>query len=110
GPEDKPIGIQYGLVGTADGIARFKTWSKKLRGVVAADPEISSSVTFPGFETIFRTSWNTEPRVMLTVEETALQNAVKNTDSHQRVFDTVDIFAKEIRRWVKEEDPKVSLW
>jgi hypothetical protein len=110
GPEDKPIGIQYGVVGTEDGIARFKTWAKKLRGVVAADPEISSSVTFPGFETIFRTSWNTEPRITITVEEAALQSAVKNTDSHQRVFDTVDIFAAPIRRWVKEEDPKVSLW
>ena len=34
----------------------------------------------------------------------------KNTDSHQRVFDTVELFSEPIIRWVNEEDPKVSLW
>lgn len=110
GPPEHLHGIEYGVIGTAEGVRQFEAWAARLRQAVPADPKIASSITFPGIETIFRTGWSTAPRVRLTVDEAELDAKVNVTDAHQRVFDTVDLFAKPIMRWVKEEDDKVALW
>jgi hypothetical protein len=110
GPPEKPIGTQYGVIGTAEGIRQFRAWSARLRQPIPADEQVSSSVLFPGFETVFRTSWDPSPRVVLEVDPNELDTKVKSIDPYQRVFDTVDLFAKPIIRWVDEEDPKVALW
>jgi hypothetical protein len=110
GPPQEYSGLQYGLIGTSEGICQFEAWAAKLQSVIPADPKVTSSVMFPGFETVFRTPWPTKPRVRLEVNGSALARTVKLTDPHQRVFDTVDLFANPIQRWVTEEDPKVALW
>jgi hypothetical protein len=110
GPPEQPNGMQYGVIGTSDGIRQFADWAQKIRRAVPSDPKIGSSITFPGFEAVFRQSWSATPRVTLTIDENELLSKVRLTDPHQRVFDTVDVFADPIRRWVKEEDAKVALW
>jgi hypothetical protein len=110
GPPEKPVGTQYGVIGTAEGIRQFETWTARLRQPIAADPAVGSSIMFPGFETVFRTAWDAKPRVRIEVNADELQSKVKITDAHQRVFDTVELFAQPIIRWLNEEDPKVALW
>lgn len=110
GPPEKPPGFRYGIIGLPAGIKRFETWAKRLVGAIEPDPNVSSSVGFPGFQAVFRTEWDPTPRVKLEVDEAALQAAIRNTDSHQRVFNTVELFANPVIRWIKEEDPKVAVW
>ena len=110
GPPEKLPGVQYGVIGTPEGIERFEKWARRLRGPIAPDPNVSSSVMFPGFETLYRVEWPEAPRVKIRVDAAELERTIRITDPHQRVFDTVDLFAKPIQRWVTEEDPKVSLW
>lgn len=110
GPPELPVGTRYGVIGTPDGIRQFEAWALRLQQPIPADPEVASSVIFPGYESVFRTSWNPEPRVRITIDDNQLQSKIKITDAHQRVFDTVDMYAKPIIRWVTEEDPKVALW
>jgi len=110
GPPEEVMGTQYGVIGTPEGIEQFKAWAARLGGAIDADPTVSSSVMFPGFETVFRTQWNATPRVALEIDPSELDRTIRNTDPYQRVFDTVDLFADPIRRWVDEEDAKVALW
>ena len=110
GPPEHDMTIQYGVIGTSEGIQQFKNWAMQMRGVIDADPKISSSVMFPGFETVFRTPWSVTPRVTLEVDPDELSRTILNTDAFQRVFDTVDLFTKPIQRWVNEEDARVALW
>ncbi len=110
GPPEKPMGTQYGVIGTPDGIRQFQNWAERLQGAIPAAAGVTSSVMFPGFEAVFRTEWPAKPRVTLTVDPAELEAKVRLTDAHQRVFDTVDLFAAPIQRWVAEEDPKVALW
>ena len=110
GPPEKPNGLDYGVVGTAEGIRQLKAWACALRRAVPADEKISSSVMFPGFEAVFRSQWSGEPRVAIEVDAALLDSKVMLTDAHQRVFDTVELYAEPIRRWVKEEDAKVAIW
>ena len=110
GPHEAPNGLQYGLIGTAQGIRQFKAWARTIHGAIAPDPDVESSVLWPGFEATFRHAWSTEARMTLVVDSEQLDRAVRLTDAHQRVFDTVDLFVKPIERWVREEDPKAALW
>jgi len=110
GPPDEPVGIQYGVIGLPKSTERFERWSDQLTGAIPAEENVTSSVMFPGFEPLFRTPWPGSARVTLRVDESRLADTLRNTDSHQRVFDTVELFSEPIIRWVNEEDPKVSLW
>jgi hypothetical protein len=110
GPPEPLAGIEYGIIGTDEGIRQFADWSARLQREVAAEPGVTSSTLFPGFGAVFRSPWKAKARVTLTVSAGDLDRAVRITDPHQRVFDTVELFAKQIVRWVKEEDPKVALW
>ena len=110
GPPYDHCDVQYGVIGLPDSIDRFETWSERLVNAIPSEPNVASSVLFPGFETIFRTPWPRKARVRIEISESSLTEVLRNTDSHQRVFDAVTLFAKPITRWVSEEDPKVSLW
>ena len=110
GPPGETVHFRYGVIGTPEGIARFEAWAEKLQGPIAADPNVTSSVIFPGFETVFRAPWNPKPRVSITVDSAELARTVRITDAHQRVFDTVELFAGPINAWVTEEGPRVALW
>src|ERR1700749_4125420 len=65
GPPESPVGTRFGVIGTAEGIRQLEAWAAKLQRPVPADPNVSSSVMFPGFETVFRAGWNPEPRVKI---------------------------------------------
>lgn len=110
GPPKAHPAIEYGVIGTPEGIEQFKVWAQKIASAVDADPNIGSSIMFPGFETVFRTEWKADPRVTIPVDADRLDRTIRNTDAHQRVYDTVDLFAEPIKRWVTEEDAKVALW
>ncbi len=110
GPPEQSMGIQYGVIGTAQGVSQLERWAARLAGPIDPEQGVSSSTLFPGFEALFRTSWPTSPRVRLHVDKDQLAQTVRNVDPYQRVFDTVDLFAKPIRRWVDEEDAKVAFW
>ena len=110
GPPEKPMGIRYGVIGTSEGIEQLKKWAGGIEHAVDADPRIGSSLTFPGFEAVFRTQWNPDPRVEIEIDSAQLDQTIRNVDPYQRVFDTVELFAGPIQRWVEEEDAKVALW
>ena len=110
GPPADAVGIQYGVIGLETSIDRFQKWSVRLAKPIPAEAHITSSIMFPGFEPAFRTPWPRRARVTLPIDKSTLTNTLLNTDSHQRVFDTVALFADPIIRWVNDEDPQVSLW
>ena len=109
-PPHAPAGLSYGVIGTETGVRQFEAWAKRLGNAIPAVDGVTSSVTFPGFEAAFRVPWPTAPRVRCILDEQKLNEAIVISDPHQRVFDTVDLYASEIQRWVREEDAKVSLW
>ena len=67
GPLDKgsPFGIRSGVIGTKDGLRRFRDWASKLQtAVIQSDPEELfqlSHPAFPGSRAAFRIPWNVSP-------------------------------------------------
>ncbi len=110
GPPNELAGIRYGVIGTQEGIDQLVAWVHRLAGPIPADPDVASSVMFPGFEAVFRAQLNPVPRVTLPIDAQVLSDAINNADPYQRVYDAVELFAGPMRSWVTDESPKVALW
>lgn len=112
GPLDKgkPYGIRWGLVGLADGNARFVRWVSDIQNAVGADLSDVARPPFPGFEAAFGIPWSPTPAVTLVVPADELQKNAFLDDAHQRVFRTVNTFADRIIKACKEEDVRPDVW
>jgi hypothetical protein len=112
GPLDrgKPYGIRAGVIGTADGIQRFKRWVNTLQRPISNVPPRLARPPFPGFEAVFGIPWNSEPAIEIAVPEDEINAAVYLDDSHQRVYGTVEIFTSRIIRAITEEEAAVDIW
>ena len=66
--ERKPSQMRVGIVGTPDGLARYRTWVQSITGYLpAANPEAAHHAAFPEFEAVFQTKWPMEPVVEIRI-------------------------------------------
>ena len=78
GPLDKgsPYGIRAGVIGTKDGLRRFREWATKIQGPII-EPGVDelfqlSHPPFPGFEAAFLIPWNPSPVLEIEIKREAL--------------------------------------
>ncbi len=112
GPLDqgKPYGIRAGVIGTVDGIKRFKRWVERIQRPVANDPPRIARPPFPGFEAVFGIPWVSQAAAEIVVEAHQLSKTIVLDDPHQRVFKTVDLYSSPILEFRRSEDTSLDLW
>jgi hypothetical protein len=108
--EQKVYGVRAGVIGTTQGIRRFRDWVKSIQSPIFNDRSDAANPYYPGFEALFGIKWNPTPSLALEVDEKKLQEAVRIADGHRRVYATVDVYAQQIRRAIREEEAKVDVW
>lgn len=108
--EGKTYGIRAGVIGTREGIQRYKKWVQYIQGPIFNDPPHIARPPFPGFEAVFRIPWKPQPIFEIEVPDEELQNSVRIDDKHQRVFNTVEIYSNKIIEAISEEDVEVDIW
>ena len=112
--EGKPFGIRWGVIGTLDGIQRFKIWVKRINSpiydIVDESQPKDARPPFFGFETIFRIPWSPKPALELAIPEDEISGCVYLADAHQRVYKTVDLFSSRILKATTNEETQVDIW
>ena len=108
--ESKPYGIKAGVIGTETGIKCFERWVEWVQRPVFNATPLLGRPPFPGFETVFRSRWNTKPLLTLTVTDAEIDEHLYLDEPHQRVYGTVSVFAKRILEAIREETEKPELW
>jgi hypothetical protein len=110
GPLDPgcPYGIRWAAVGPAGARSRLKRWVRAIQlPIVDPKPRLSRPF-FPGFEAAFRIPWSPTPVHEVDVPDVGEQLAV--SDRHQRVFGTVDAYAKRIIQAIREDGVRADVW
>ncbi len=110
--------MRFGVIGTANGVQRFKQWASQVSGFIDI-PEptrISKAVQphhvpFPGFSEAFHAGWSAKPvREIADIDEKDLLNRLRLQNRHEAIKSTVDAF---VDRLVidrnRDEDPP-SFW
>lgn len=112
GPLDdgRPYGVRYGVVGTSEGIALLKTWIQRIQIPIFNQSGRIARPPFPGFDAAFRIPWDSRPAHEAPIPVADLQNCFLLDDRHQRVFRTVDLYARRISETIVEQEIPVDLW
>lgn len=106
-----PAEMRIGVIGTAAGLACFRTWSQRIRGYI---PSVNSKVahhsSWPGFEAVFETRWPERPMTEIKVDAGALANAIRIENRHEAIAKTVSLFEEPIRRHLRQEEAPPTMW
>ncbi len=108
--EGKPYGIRAGVLGTKDGIRRFKSWIERIQRLVSNNPPSVARPPFPGFEAAFRIPWNPQPLSEIQIPEEEITAAVFLDDKYQRVYKAVDVYANRIIDAIRQEEAQPDIW
>lgn len=105
-----PKSIRTGVIGTAEGVDLFRTWSKQFNAF-QADPAASrNSMPFPGFESVFGAKWEIDPSHVIALSRADLINAILLHDRHQAIFKSSGMYVDKIEKAVREDDIDVDIW
>lgn len=104
-----PYGIMSGVIGTTDGLKKFKNFVKKLQSPIY-NSNNNTRPFYPGFETIFKAKWDPEKIVFCEVNELEISKHLYNEDTHTRTFELVTLFTKKIIASTENEDIKADVW
>lgn len=112
GPVDgfKPYGISSGVIGTKNGLQKFKKW---LTSVQAPNFNSGSKIArpfFPGFEAVFKIPWGTKNIYEIEISEEELKKCVFHEDKHIRTFKTVELFSDKVIKVIQNNDSCPAVW
>ncbi len=121
GPVDaagQPAVMRYGVIGTADGVRRFREWSQTVRAMIdipLPGPRSRSveqqHVAFPGFEEAFRASWPSEPAASIAdIDPAAIERALHLENHFEAVKRTVELYVLRLVAEVNRLENPPAFW
>jgi hypothetical protein len=120
GPHAKPKNIReirIGVVGTPQGIAHFRTWSYRLKKVVAVPPPGKGEKTnrlhladFPGLEQAFGISFEPDECSALSISPEDLERATLLLNLHEAVDKVARLYVERVRKHLNNDERAVDLW
>ena len=104
-----PYGITCGVLGTKEGLRKFKKWLEVINRPVY-NLDNTSRPFFPGFEAVFNIKWQSDKLYEISIEERDIHALLYNQDRHYAIYDTVNLFAENIISTIKNQDININLW
>src|SRR3972149_12009813 len=104
-----PYGIASGIIGTKEGIVKFKKWLDAIQKPIYNKDKVSRPF-FPGFEAVYNIKWESRKLYEITVDEKDIKARLYNQDRHYGTYNTVNLFAEKIIQATKDDDISVNLW
>jgi hypothetical protein len=116
GPYDEGnvYGIRAGVIGTREGIRRYKQWVERIQSPVSdldrhGNPQMNRPF-YPGFEAAFKVGWKPRPMKEIVIPDGEIEKHLYIDDNYKRVFETVEVYSERLLRWKREEDDPIDLW
>jgi hypothetical protein len=112
GPLDRarPEGIRWGVVGPRQAIARMKNWVDRMQGPIASGENLIARPIYPGFSAAFKTSLGRTPVLEVEIPDDELLKRAHCEDRHQRVYQTVSLYADKLVECLNNEDVSPDMW
>jgi hypothetical protein len=106
-----PRTIHVGVVGTSDGRRLLDGWLKTLAGRIPAQrmDQLHTS-SWPGFQAGFGVKLETKPLVSITIDGTAIFNAIRKANRYDAVRSTVELFERAILDHFRVDERRPDVW
>jgi hypothetical protein len=101
-----PRSLTYILIGTSEGIQRFRSWSAAMNQPVIDAPNDNYRLwpPFPGFEAAFSAVWPNDPARTYLVDFEKLLNSSRQADAYKRAHSVVDQYLEGLRIGAKRDE------
>jgi hypothetical protein len=114
GPVDvpgTPQALHVGVVGTSEGIKLVEAWLKILAGRIPAQraDQLHTS-SWPGFQAAFGVKLETSPLVSITMDGTAIFNAIRKANRYDAVRSAVELFERAILDHFRVDERRPDVW
>ena len=103
----RPGNISYGVIGTAEGIAKFHKFASLLRSPIVSNPKEHHHRIwrpYPGFDAAFATNWPAEGAWTAVLDGAKLHKAAHHGDEHLRAYETAQLYLDAISTAVKRDE------
>lgn len=112
GPYDpsSSLGLRAGVVGTRDGINRFKAWVANIQGPLFDARVERGRPFFPGYREVFGVPWLEQPTLELEIAGAAIDKTARIEERHRRTFELVSLYTSPIVEALRERDEAVDVW
>ena len=86
--------ISYGIIGTSLGLKLFQDFSSILSGPIFPEENMNPRLwpPFPGFESIFHSSWPDKPSWHHEIDRDTLLTHSKHNDRYQRTYGVAELY------------------
>jgi len=96
--------IRYGVIGTPDGVRRFRAWAETMAGFIDIPPPGPRSravepqhVPFPGFAEAFHADWPIDPPCLIDdLDAAEIERTLRIANRHEAIRNTVDLFVSRL--------------
>jgi hypothetical protein len=112
-----PARMDVGVVGTPEGLRRYSKWAESIERFIPLPPgdpkkkrNESNLFVWPGFEAVFGAGWPSKPFATCAVNPAELSRRILIGDRHQAIYSAVDLYEQALRKHLREEEAKPSLW
>lgn len=109
--------IRVGVVGTSDGIAHFRTWSRELHSVVQVPPPGKGEkvnrlhlANFPGLEETFGISYEPDELSALSIPYENIDRATRVFNQHEAVDKVARLYIERVNKHLRNEERAVDVW
>ena len=104
-----PYGILSGVIGTKDGLDKFKKYVKSIQSP-KHNYNDSTRPFFPGFEAVFKTKWDSERVLFKEITDSEIGRLLYHEDTNTRTFNLVSLYTDKIIEADENEDFKANIW
>ncbi|MBW1667009.1 MAG: hypothetical protein JRJ66_02930 [Deltaproteobacteria bacterium] len=106
----KVTDINIGIIGTRLGIKRLVRWLERIQKPVKSLDNDIARPFFPGFESVFEIRINFNAIKTIEIDRQQINEYLKYTDGHVRIFYLVTLYADELVKYGREEEEPVQVW
>lgn len=109
--------IRVGVVGTGDGIARFRAWSYELRSAVIVPPPGKGEkadrlhlANFPGLEEAFGINYDPDEISALSIPFEDIERATHILNPHEMVDKVAKLFIERVNKHLRNDERAIDIW
>lgn len=99
-----------GIIGPESIRNKMIVYLKRMHMPIVNSERVLARPNFPGLETVFGISINFNNIVQLNVKEQDINDKLKFTDSHQRIYGLVNLYFEKLKDYSIKEETPVDLW
>ena len=110
--QKRPGVTRYGVIGTREGVERFRRFSAKMRGYIPVPVPGPRSrkiepqhVPFPGFQEAFNSEWPEKPAAVIQdIQLHEIEDTIRIQNRHEAIHGCVDLFVSRLEQ--RRESPR----